>query len=291
MTEPADPLHAPLRTDEGRAGLAALLAAPGRAVVGLDFDGTLAPIVDDPADARAHPAVRGVLERLAPLLGRLAVVTGRPVEQVVELAGVAQLHRLEVRGHYGLERWDAAAGRVVRPELPPGVEQVRRALPGLLLALAPDAAVEDKGASLAVHTRRTPAPEETFERLQAPLAELAEAHGLVVEPGRFVLELRPPGADKGGALRALADELGDPSAVVFVGDDLGDLAAFEAVRALRAGGTPGVVVCSGSDEVPELLQLADAVVEGPAGVASWLTALADALGTPEHPNGAPVPPA
>ncbi len=64
---------------------------------------------------------------------------------------------------------------------------------------------------------------------------------------------------------------------MYCGDDLGDKPAFEAVRDLRTAGTPGLLVCSGSAEVPELAAAADLVVDGPAGVAALLAALADAL--------------
>jgi trehalose 6-phosphate phosphatase len=61
--------------------------------------------------------------------------------------------------------------------------------------------------------------------------------------------------------------------VVFGGDDLGDVEAFEAVRSLRAEGLPGLVVCSASTERPDLMRLADVVVDGPQGVVELLTAL------------------
>src|SRR2546422_145119 len=74
---------------EGKAGLDALLAAPGRAVVALDFDGTLAPIVDDPDQARAHPGAVPALSRLAPRVGSVAVITGRPAALAVRYGGFA----------------------------------------------------------------------------------------------------------------------------------------------------------------------------------------------------------
>jgi trehalose 6-phosphate phosphatase len=95
-----------------------------------------------------------------------------------------------------------------------------------------------------------------------------------VAPGRYVLELRPPGTDKGVALRALVAEAGARS-VVFLGDDLGDLPAVAALRELDVA---GLVVCSDSDETPDVLRLeADLVVDGPPGVIAFLDALATAL--------------
>jgi trehalose 6-phosphate phosphatase len=263
-------------TDAGRAGLAALLASPGAALLGLDFDGTLAPIVADPDAARAHPGVPDVLARLAGHGVRIAVVTGRPAATAVDYAGVADVPGLVVLGHYGLERWEA--GVVTAPEDLSAVDEVRRRLPDALAdAGAPDGTyVEDKGAAVAVHTRRTADPAAAFDALRGPLADLAEQAGLVVEPGRFVLELRPAGGDKGDALRGLVEETG-AQMVGFVGDDLGDLAAFDAVEALRADGLAGLLVCSGSTEVTALAGRADLVVDGPDGVVALLSAIADAL--------------
>jgi trehalose 6-phosphate phosphatase len=275
-------------TEAGRAGVAALLADPGRALLGVDFDGTLAPIVGDPDAARAHPGAVPALVRVAAHGVSVAVVTGRPAETAVAyggLAGVAGLDRLVVLGAYGRERWEARTGSLVAPEPHPGVDAARAALPGLLAQLGVPAWVEDKGSAVAVHTRRLPEPAAALETLRAPLSALALEQGLAVEPGRNVLELRPPGADKGAAVHSL---VGDPppSAVVFVGDDLGDLAAFDAVDELRADGVPGVLVCSGSTEVTALADRADVVVDGPPGVVAWLEALADALDARRAPSPA-----
>src|ERR1044072_7527892 len=100
-------------TEPGRAGLDALLARPDRAVVLLDFDGTLAPIVPDPEQARAHPDVVPALAALAPRVGSVVILTGRGGKPAVAYGGfdgVTGLDRLVVLGHYGAERWDAGGG-------------------------------------------------------------------------------------------------------------------------------------------------------------------------------------
>lgn len=262
------------RTAAGADGLAAIRERPGAALVGFDFDGTLAPIVDDPAEARAHPAAPAALRRLAPLVGTLVIITGRPAEAAVELGGLHDVAGLLILGQYGLERWEN--GVLESPEPPPGVAEVRAKLPKILQNAPEGVAIEDKGHALAVHTRRAAEPQVAFERLRSIVAALAERTGLVVEPGRYVLELRPPGMDKGGALRALAAERGAAS-VLFAGDDLGDLAAYDAVDALRAQGVPGVTVCSSSDEVTALAERADLVVDGPDGVVRLMDALVTEL--------------
>jgi trehalose 6-phosphate phosphatase len=276
---PTPPSPAPRpepRTEAGRAGLAALLADPGAALIGLDFDGTLAPIVPDPAAARALPAAAAVLRRLGGRVGTLAVITGRPAAEAVQYAGLADVPGIVVLGHYGRERW--ADGQLTAPPPPAGLADARARLPGVLAAAGAPAGtrVEDKGDALAVHTRQAADPAAALELLRGPLAELAADTGLAPEPGRMVIELRPPGADKGQALRELAAQR-PPSAVLFCGDDLGDRPAFAAVAQLRAEGIPGLVVCSGSAEVTGLADEADLVVDGPPGVAALLAEVAAAL--------------
>ncbi|WP_328872207.1 trehalose-phosphatase [Streptomyces sp. NBC_00287] len=272
------PLPTP-STPAGRAGLDALLAEPARAVIALDFDGTLAPIVPDPEQARAHPDAVTALAALAPKVAAVAVVTGRPAGVAVRyggFAGVPGLEHLVVLGHYGAERWDAVTGTVSAPAPDPGVAAVRAELPGVLDGVGAwrGTWIEEKGRAVAVHTRRATDPQAAFEALREPLAELAARHGLIVEPGRLVLELRPPGMDKGVALLDYVREI-DATSVLYAGDDLGDLPAYAAVDKLRTDGTPGLLVCSsGSEEVPELEAKADVVVKGPAGVVGLLSTLA-----------------
>ncbi|WP_030672913.1 trehalose-phosphatase [Streptomyces cellulosae] len=277
----ATPLPTPA-TAAGRDGLDAILGRPSRAVIALDFDGTLAPIVADPEQARAHPEAVPVLAALAPKVAAVAVVTGRPAGVAVRhggFAGVPGLEHLVVLGHYGAERWDAVTGTVNAPAPHPGVAAARAELPGFLdrIGAWQGTWIEEKGRAVAVHTRRAADPQAAFEALRAPLTELAARHGLIVEPGRMVLELRPPGMDKGVALLEYAREISAES-VLYGGDDLGDLPAFAAVDKLRSDGTPGLLVCSGSDEVTELRERADLVVSGPEGVVGLLRGLAARLG-------------
>ncbi len=281
-----------LRPDSaaGAAGLDRVLAEPGRTLLATDFDGVLAPIVDDPAQAGADPAAVRVLGRLAHSLAAVVIVTGRPVADALRLGGfegAPGLERLRIRGQYGIERWDAATGEVTAPDPHPGVERARSDVPELLAGLGlADAHIEDKGRALGVHVRRLPDPQQAMRQLREPLSELAAEHGLVVEPGKNVLELRVPGMDKGAALDALLDDpdLSEVTTVVYAGDDLGDLAAFDAVERLRApsGLLNGAGLLLGvagnpADDRNELLARADLVLDSPAALVGWLEELADAL--------------
>ena len=263
-------------TPEGQAGLDAVQADPRHALVAADFDGTLAPIVARPQDARPHPGALPALTALAGSVGTLTVITGRPAADAVALGGLGTIPGLIVLGHYGGQRWQD--GELTDAPASPAVEQARAALPGVLSAAgAPDGTwVEDKAHAVAVHTRGTADPQAALDRLREPLAELAERVGLAAEPGRFVIELRPPGVDKGSALAGLVRERAARS-VLYCGDDLGDLPAFAAVRSLRADGVPGCAVASASAESPQVAAAADLVVAGPEGVVELLTALAGRL--------------
>jgi trehalose 6-phosphate phosphatase len=260
--------------------LQAVLDHPGETLVGIDFDGTLAPIVADPEQAHADPRAVAALARLGGLLGTVAVITGRPARTAVRLGGfrgVAGLGHLVVLGQYGVERWDAATDEFLIPPDPGQVVALEQEIPPLLDRLGQGAAhVEHKGRAVVVHTRQLPDPDASFATLTGPLNDLAERHEMVVEPGKNVLEIRSPGVDKGIALRDIVAETGARQ-VVFIGDDLGDLPAYRVVDELRSEGRGGLLVCSASHEEDALSALADVVVQGPEGVATWLEELADAL--------------
>ena len=267
---------------EGEQKYAALVRAAGRAVVGLDFDGTLAPIVDDPEQAHIHPEAADVLVDLAEVVAAVAVITGRPARQALDLGGLEAVgntigdhgKELYLFGQYGNERWSSTRRRIISPRPPQGLATFLRDLPRTLRnADAADAWVEDKGLAHAVHTRRMADPEAAYQRLLGPLRDLADRNGLVLEPGRQVIEVRAPGMDKGQAVETLVAEL-DAGAFLFAGDDLGDVEAFDAVTALAKDGLPTLLVCSASDEVSALVERADVVVHGPEGVLELLRRLA-----------------
>ena len=171
MTEPT--------TAAGRAAWELLRARPESALLALDFDGTLAPIVADPERAYVHPDAVAALSRIGPRLLAIAVVPGRPVEAVLRLGGFADapgLGRMRILGQYGVERWRADTGRIEAPPPPPGIAVARDRLPALLDELGMDQAhLEDKGRAIAVLVRRMPSPEAAFERLREPLQTIADA--------------------------------------------------------------------------------------------------------------------
>lgn len=276
-TPTAGPASFEPTTEPGRAAVAAILSDPAGTLLALDFDGTLAPIVDDPDTAHADPDAVTALGRLGGVIAKVAVVTGRPIRTAVRLGGfdgVAGLGSLVILGQYGVERWDAATGETVVPPPPDGIAGFEDELADTLADLGlQDVRVEHKGRAVVLHTRRLADADEAFERLREPIARLAAAHDLVTEPGKLVWEVRGHGTDKGDAIRMLVEETGARQ-VIFAGDDLGDLPAFDAVEAMRADGRPGLLVCSASTEQDALAHRADLVLSGTSDVAAWLTWLA-----------------
>jgi trehalose 6-phosphate phosphatase len=265
----------------GRFALASILHDPQGALFAFDYDGVLAPIVDDPQNTPPYPGAVAALARLASRIGAVAIISGRPADVVVAFGGFADvpaLSHLVVFGLYGRERWDTHTGKVVAPPIPESVAAVAGELPELLARLgAPrETWIENKGASVAVHTRRCPDPAAALAMLSSPIADCAARHGLMVEPGRFVLELRPAGVDKGQTLLSYAHERSARS-ICYTGDDLGDLRAFDAVESLRDEGIAGLKVGSRSAEVLEVARRADLVVDGPAGVVDLLEGISAAL--------------
>ncbi|MEP7021862.1 MAG: trehalose-phosphatase [Pseudonocardiales bacterium] len=251
----------------------AVRAALPRTLIALDFDGTLAPIVADPAESRPEPGVIDALTVLAQAGAQIAVITGRDAGTAARLGGFDAVPGVVIEGLYGAENWHG--GELVTADAPPAINELRARLPALVTAATSDPGVwiEDKRLSLVVHTRRAGDPDAALDAIREPLGELSASLGLETHDGRNVLEIRMPGYDKGAVLRRLVDHF-EPDVVLFAGDDVGDLPAFGVVRALRARGQRAWGVAASSDEVLALDGAADVHVDGPAGVLALLIALA-----------------
>ena len=246
-----DPL-APLRRDPGRTG------------VFCDFDGTLSPIVADPSAAVPLAGAAETLDRLTEVYRLVAVVSGRPVAFLVGRLPSTVL----LSGLYGLET--VRAGTHVEDPAAGRWRDVVATAASRCAADVPDGVVvEPKGLSLTIHYRRVPDREPAVEALAAAVA--ADT-GLVVRTARRSIELHPPvDADKGTVINTLAEGL---DAACYLGDDLGDLAAFAALDQLAVRGVATVRVAVRSDEAPpELLEAADVVVDGPRGALALLRTL------------------
>lgn len=273
-----------MTTERGREFVRRVVETPERALLAFDFDGTLAPMVDDPESAVVSDHARAALLALGPLVGHLAIVTGRPVATVRRLARLDDddFAGLVVLGQYGVERLDCATGRVRSPEVGESFREAVVEITALVEHLsATEVALEgvfleDKERAVGVHTRRAADSTGAFERLAEPVRAIAEEHGLQFEPGKLVLEVRESATSKADALRELVDEL-SPALVMMAGDDLGDIPAFQELDRLAERGLVTAALVSGSSERPELADHADLAAEGVHGVAEFLSWLADDL--------------
>ncbi|MCU1688904.1 MAG: trehalose-phosphatase [Jatrophihabitantaceae bacterium] len=250
------------------------------ALIALDFDGTLAPIQADPSTVRmAHGALE-VLHALAERGAKVAIVTGRDAETVLRLGDLASIPGLVIEAIYGAERW--SGGRLVTPPTPLAMSHARDDAARILVERAAGdpglqgAWLEDKRINMVVHTRRAGDPEGAQRALAPHIEALSHRYGLEMHLGKNVLEIRLPGLDKGASLRRLLAETPAeaPSALVFAGDDLGDVPAMDAARQWGADtGRPVVTIASGAPRSSPVARAATLTVGGPAEVVAALRTL------------------
>ena len=246
------------------------VSAPESAGLFLDFDGTLSEIVDDPSAARP---VEGVTELLAGLVQRLklvSVVSGRSAHELLEWLGPD----IEIWGLHGAER--TAGGKVLVSEHALHfIDSMQQARDEARASLTDDGIfVEDKGVMIGLHYRKAPDQDAAEEKIEKVAERLAQTFGLVRASGKLVVELRPPVEfSKADVLRRRSRE-SSLRAAAFIGDDVVDLPAFDALDELAAEGLTTLRIAVSSAEAPhDLLQRADVVVEGPSGVVNWLRGL------------------
>jgi len=253
------------------AAVAPLRADPAESVLLFDFDGTLSPIVDDPAAARPLPGVVERLDRLAAAYRCVGAVSGRPIGFLAEHLPAA----MDLSGLYGLEaRID---GRTVEhpgsARWRPVVTEVARALGAATAPGEPGhgIVVEAKGLSITLHVRTRP---DLADEAIALSQRIAAPAGLEVRPAKMSVELHPPlAADKGTAVMALAE---DATGVLYAGDDRGDAPAYRALAAL-GGRTPPVatvgVVVDGPELPDEIRRLGGVLLPDQTAVLDLLDAL------------------
>ncbi|MFC5971317.1 trehalose-phosphatase [Halomarina salina] len=249
-TTPTDDETNGADTDAIREAFETELATHERLVLCLDFDGTLAPIVQNPDDAAIRAGNRESIRALRdhPAV-TVAVVSGRALDDVRGRVGVDGIGYV---GNAGLERVDGD-GIIVHPDAKRTEERLERVREALVdrLGWASGVSVEDKRWSLAVHTRDV--PDDHQDRVAETVGRIADRVGdLHVSRGHEVLEVGPDtDANKGAAVAALADSEaaasdGEPVAssdalVVYVGDDQSDQSA------LRTAAERGIAVYVGED--------------------------------------------
>jgi trehalose 6-phosphate phosphatase len=249
----------------------ALAAAPAGLLT--DFDGTLSPIVERPADARPTDGAADALAALARRLAVVGVITGRGALDARRRIGV---DRLLIVGNHGSEWLEPDA---TTPMMPPGARFARSLITSLLerVPATPGVEIEDKGLSATVHVRRCADPEAAAVAVRLAIGDPGDA--VTVRDGRMSVELRPAGlGDKGQAVRDIV-ERHELRGVVVIGDDVTDLDMFIAVAELRrSGAVRGAIlaVSEAAGEVPPAVaEAADLTLDGPASVARLLEGLVE----------------
>jgi trehalose 6-phosphate phosphatase len=207
------------------AAVDALEARPSALIT--DIDGTISRIVARPEDAVVSERARMALSRLADQLDLVAVVTAREADVARRLVG---LDSLVYVGNYGL--YAATAGLA---ELAP-VKAIAEALLNQLACVT----LEEKGVSFALHYRNCDDPERARLRLLEALAPSTKAAGGRLLEGKMVVEVVPAGLpDKGAAIAHLTESHG-VNGIVYLGDDVSDVAVFEEVARRNSAGQRGV---------------------------------------------------
>jgi trehalose 6-phosphate phosphatase len=257
------------------AALAPIRERPAEAAVLCDVDGTLAPIVARPEDARLLDGAAEALVAVRDRVLLLGFVSGRSladVERLVGLTGCAYAgnHGMEIRPVGGEPRLaEGVAEHVIAVAAFAATWPPERLAPG-------DLRLEEKGATLSFHARGARDP-VAAELLLREIAAEARERGLVPTSGREVLEVRPPvRIDKGTAVRGLLRDV-DARVALYIGDDRTDADGWRALRAMRDDGAldAAVAIAVTSDEVPpEVREAADVEVDGPEGALAVLRLLA-----------------
>jgi len=253
---------APSPIDERRTAIAERFEQAPGVLCCLDFDGTLAPIVEDPAEATIDPACWSVVADLATSESvTVAIVSGRALEDLHERVG---LDTVVYAGNHGLE-----LRRAERTEVLPAEAECEEVIGGLCESLedrigaVPGTHVEDKGVTATVHYRQVPddvvpGVVETVEE------EVDDADGdLEVLAGRQIREIRPDVPwDKGRVVASLAADVPADWEQLYVGDDTTDEDAFEVVEPDGLGvlvrereATAASVRLPSQDEVADFLGL------------------------------------
>jgi len=207
------------------------LGDPEGLLVALDFDGTLAPIAEDPDEPTITPANRRAVAELHDHeQTTVAVVSGRQLSDLRPRVGIDGIRYV---GNHGLE-YTVDGAREVHPEASDAQDQLQEAREALTDRLAdrPGIEIEDKALTATVHYRRAP-DEDTPEIHAAALDVVEPLAGLRTSKGKQILELRPAiDWDKGTAVQLLAEDVPDAWSTVYIGDDTTDEDAF---RTLSAG--------------------------------------------------------
>lgn len=246
--------------------IASFVDNPSTTMLLFDIDGVLAEITDDPADTVISPEVQQLLAAAADRFAGVGIVTGRSLEKAREMVGIdalpiAAAHGMHMHFPDGTH-WVDPVATAARPQLDLAVQMARTV----------GWRFEDKVYTIALHFRHIADPERTEQQMRSQISTVLDPRVTEITGAKLAIEIRPVGAStKGTAVQRLCERHEQLEQVVYVGDDLTDLDAFEA---LVDGAASGLRVAVTSDEAPTaLLEHADVVLDGPDAVVAALQAL------------------
>lgn len=246
--------------------IAAFVEDPATTLLLFDIDGVLAEITLDPAETVVPDETRQMLSAAHARFAGVGFVTGRDLDMALQLLAtdtmpVAASHGMHVRFPDGTT-WIDPVATAARPQLELAVQ----------MAKTVGWRYEDKLYSVALHFRHIADPAATEQQMRSQISTVLDPRTTEITGARQCVEIRPKGAaTKGDAVLRLVEHAGDVERIVYMGDDLTDIDAFDA---LADTGAQTLAVAVASDESPEgLLQHADIVIDGVGAVREALRVL------------------
>lgn len=255
-----------------------ILANQPRGLV-FDIDGTLSLIAPTPDKAKLYPGVASLLEQ-AKHYAQVAIMTGRGVDDGAAMVNIEGLTYIGTHGAEWCEGLPTHHPVRISAEVLPYIEPGQQVLDLAEQQFAewPGVMVERKRLGGSIHYRLAPNPEQARKAIMETLREPARARNFLLSRGKRVIEIKPAiKINKGQALKRFVEHF-NLASVLFAGDDRTDLDAMREIERLRQDGLRAIIVTvEAADTLPELLEHADIVVQGVAGMAEFLSELIEQL--------------
>ena len=240
-----------------------------------DFDGTLAPIVPFPAHARAIPGALPALSQLTAHLGQVVILTGRSRLSLMVALGDDVPEGVRILCNYGADD--------PRHPMPTEFESIVLLLEQITALhgqLPEGVMIEEKGSSVALHTRGARQPVAALAQISMVLGPVADELGMDLQKGRDVIDIGIRFGGKAATVQRLLEERSWSAAVMF-GDDHSDLDAFDV---LAGASIPTLTVGVESDEVPDVALRSTFTVSSPTEIAALIADLVREVSVTDHPS-------
>lgn len=246
---------------------------PDTAVI-TDIDGTISEIVPTPMEATVAPEIRDTMEKLADKFKFTGVMTGRSINNALEMMGHKKMIYI---GNHGLEQYKNGKIRI-EPEVKRYIPVIKRLAQDIQKKLNNYDCIlfQDKKLSFTVHYRLCKNGEKVRRKALEIIRSIKESNDLKITEGRKVIEIRPPvGYDKGTILQKFIIENGIKK-IIYLGDDITDADAFSKLNELKKEGIETMSIVVNSNETPEYVsESADFYVNSVNGVHKFFKWLAE----------------